>query len=195
MVEKVVNQIVKMMLDEQIITDSEKEEYTYSISSIIENSITISSIMVISCILKNIISTIGFLLFFLALRKRTGGFHTSTFGQCYLMTLIVYGIVVYFCHKLMFWQRYHWIGMFVSAIIILIIGSVNHPNIHMTKHELKSAKEAARWMLVLEVGVICFLKWMHVNPVTVTYLSTAVTLCGILLCFAKMIGQEVKANE
>ncbi|MCI8507011.1 MAG: accessory gene regulator B family protein [Lachnospiraceae bacterium] len=195
MIEGIVNRIVKMMIEEQVIEESDQEDYQYSLHCMTESFITVGSILIISCILKNIIATSGFLLFFLALRKRTGGYHASTFGHCYWMTLVTYGFVVYLCQNIRFWQKYHWLGVFISSMIILVIGTVNHPDVHMTQSELKNAKEAARWMLMLEIGVLFFLKWMNASPIMITYLSTAIALCGILLFFAKLIRQEVKTDE
>ena len=195
MIEGIVNRIVGMMIEEQVIDESQKEDYRYYIHCMTESFITISSILIISCVLKNIIATAGFLLFFLALRKRTGGYHASTFGHCYLMTLVTYSFVVYLCQNIRFWQKYHWLGVIISSMIILVIGTVNHPDVHMTQSELKNAKEAARWMLMLEIGVLFFLKCMNASPIIITYLSTAIVLCGILLFFAKLIRQEVKTDE
>lgn len=195
MVEKMINRMVGMMLSEQIIENEEKEEYVYSLTILVEGFITIVSIMALSIIWGNSISTAGFLLFFLTLRKRTGGYHAPTFYQCYFMTLATYCLVVYLCQNFIFWQKYHWLGVLVSSIIILVIGTVNHPNVQMNQFELENAKESARYMLMLEVGILFFLKWMQANPVTITYLSTAITLCGTLLCLAKFIGQEVRVNE
>lgn len=195
MVEKMVIWLVGTMLHEQIIENEEKEEYIYSLTVLTEGFITIGSIMILSIVWKNSVSTAGFLLFFLTLRKRTGGYHAPTFHRCYYMTLATYCLVVYLCQNLTFWQEYHWLGVVVSSIIILIIGTVNHPNVQMNQFELENAKESARCMLMLEVGILFFLKWMQANSVIVIYLSTAVTLCGTLLCLAKLMGQEVKMNE
>lgn len=192
MMENQINRIVKNMIREQMIEETEKENYIYTITCLTESVMVIASILLISFFLDNMIPTIGFLVFFFSLRKRTGGYHAKTFFRCYLGTLLTYGVVALLCERVMLYRQLNGWLLYIAAGLIMIIGTVNHPNIHWNMEEEMEARKAARWMLLLELCILCFLKWIDKDNVAVCYLSTAVILCSILLCVAKMIGQEVK---
>lgn len=194
MMENWVNHLVENMIKEQIIKETEKENYIYTITCLTESVVVIGSILLISFFLGNMISTIGFLVFFFSLRKRTGGYHAKTFFRCYLATLITYGLVVILCQRVSFYNRIHWLLLILAGMVIVIIGSVNHPNIHWEKDEFREAKKAARWLLLLELCILAFLKYLNADAILIRYLSTAVILCGTLLLVAKLIRQEVKID-
>lgn len=79
--------------------------------------------------------------------------------------------------------------------VILLFGSINHPNIDMENDELQESKALSRIIVCMEFCVILFLVWMGNADVIVAYLSLAIVLCAILLIMAKVSGQEVKRNE
>lgn len=194
MMEKWINHLVENMIKEQIIKETEKENYIYTITCLTESVVVIGSILLISFFLKNMISTVGFLIFFFSLRKRTGGYHAKTFLRCYITTLITYGLVVFFCQKVSLYNQIHWLLLMLAGMAIVIIGSVNHPNMHWDKNEFLEMKKAARWMFLLELCIVIFLKYLKIDTILISYLSTAIILCGILLLVAKILRQEVKSN-
>ena len=55
---------------------------------------TVGSIIVISLAFHKLFPTIFFLVFFLELRKRTGGYHLDKFYICYLATVVSYLVIV-----------------------------------------------------------------------------------------------------
>lgn len=192
MMEKKINVLADMLVEYNLIAVEQRDEYRYALVCLIENFITTGSILLISLLLGNVIPTIGFLVFFFSLRKRSGGYHVSTFGGCYIRTLITYGMVVW-CSTWLGRNIHLLMALTVAAgICILVVGTVNHPNIHMGTEELQSAKKASRTMLILELAVIFSLVWINRDVVFVTYISIAVILCAVLLMTAKITGQEVK---
>lgn len=63
------------------ISSCEYEKFVYVIESDIEALITLTSIMIISVVIGNVIQTLCFLIFFFMLRKRMGGFHLKNTGS------------------------------------------------------------------------------------------------------------------
>lgn len=195
MVEKKIDNLIKAMVEYNLIAEEQKKDYIYALTCFIEMSMTIGSILVISILLKKLVPTVGFLLFFFSLRQRTGGYHLNTFGGCYVATLIIYGSVVFTCP---FMVRHVQILIGFTAIAsacVFILGTVNHPNIHMNQQELESSKETARLVLTIEIALIFFLIWINANSIIIVYLSMAILLCAFLLIVAKFKGQEVRINE
>lgn len=83
----------------------------------------------------------------------------------------------------------------ISFIILIGFGTVNHPNLHMDLKELEAAKKSARILLIMETGVILFFESMEMDMVIISYMITAVTVCAVSMCMAKILGQEVKIYE
>lgn len=195
MVEKMVARIVNELLFEKIIDEDQRDDYEYAIICQVESFITIISILALSILAKRIISTIGFLISFFSLRKRTGGYHLNSFLSCYIGTLCVYGIVIYFCNRagdnLMCME----ILAAIASMCIFVIGTVNHPNMHMNSVEVKESKKAARLILFVELCIIVFLIQMKVKAIIISCCFSGIIVCAALLLIAKIIGQEVKSDE
>lgn len=195
MLEKKVIMLVKIMIEHNLIKEEQKEDYIYALICSIEVSITIGSILLISIFLKNFVPTIGFLIFFFSLRKRTGGYHLNTFSGCYIATLVIYGLVIFVCP---FIARY--IKVFaglttIVSIFTFVLGTVNHPNVHMNRQELEDSKVGARLVLIIEIALIFFMMWINADSIIIAYLLIAILQCTFLLIVAKIKRQEVKINE
>ncbi len=85
--------------------------------------------------------------------------------------------------------------LFIAICAVEIIGTVNHPNIHMNILELTAIKKSARILVILEGSIIYAFSLIDANSGCVCYTSIAVILCAILLGLAKIIKQEVSVNE
>lgn len=150
--------------------------------------------LVISTLFKKFLPTVVFLVFFLSLRKRTGGYHADKFWQCYLMTIITYIGVIRAAAILSEKSYIIYALLFFAVLIIETIGTVNHPNIDLDKDELRETKKAARLLALIEVGIIAVFIALKINQLYVSYMSIAIILCSSLMCLAKIIKQEVKVK-
>lgn len=161
----------------------------------IEGIITIGTMLLLGLIFRHFFTTICFIVFFLSLRRRTGGFHAEKFWQCYLETVIIYSaimqIVPLFCRK----PTVMYAILLLAMILICIMGTINHPNMDMSKSQLQESKKAARLPVLMEVMIIAVLVYLKVNLLYIGYMSVAVILCALLMCLEKIIKQEVCVNE
>lgn len=158
-----------------------------------EHIIAVGTMLIISMLFQQFAPTVVFLVFFLSLRKRTGGYHADKFWQCYLMTIITY-IGVMQIAKVLAEKYYLMYSLLLIAVLIIeVIGTVNHPNIDLAEDELQEIKKAARLLVLIEVGIIAVLIALRLDRLYVSYMSIAIILCSSLMCLAKIIKQEVKA--
>ncbi|MCM1500467.1 MAG: accessory gene regulator B family protein [Clostridium sp.] len=195
MIEKMAISVVGQMCEENLIEKRMEEYYIYVLESLTENVITLGSILLLSLVFNIVFPTVLFLVFFMSLRKRTGGFHLNSFIQCYLGTISIYVSVIFVNSCLMRFPQIL-LGMtFLSICVIELIGTVNHPNMHMSIEELVEAKKAARIIAALEGSIISFFAYVGVKMVYIGYMSMAIIVCAALLCIAKILKQEVKNNE
>lgn len=195
MIEKIAIYLVGQMTETELIDKDMKERYIYVLICWIEKIISIGTIVLISIVAKKFLPTLFFLMFFLELRKRTGGYHLEKFYQCYLATVVSYLIILLISTRLADYPQWL-LGMLLLAMLgIGIVGTVNHPNMHMNLEELAESKSAARIIVLLEGSIICGCVLLRADMVFISYMAIAVILCAVLLCIAKILKQEVKENE
>ena len=195
MIEEIVLKLVNQMEAKKMIEKDRKEYYEYVLVSIAERMIAVGTMLIIGILFKQLIPTIIFLVSFLSLRERTGGYHADKFWQCYLVTIITYIGVIQAAKALSENNSTPMYVILVFAVLIIeVIGTVNHPNIDLDKSELQELKKAARFLVLMEVAVIAILVVFGINQLYVSYMSIAIILCSALMCLAKILKQEVKVK-
>ena len=194
MIEKMALNLVSQMESKKMIDKADREHYEYALITMAEHIITVGTILLIGLVFYQFIQTICFLVFFLSLRKRTGGDHADKFWQCYLMTVIIYIAIIQAAVVLSENPVTMYVMLSFAVLVIEVIGTVNHPNMDMDKDELLESKKVARLCVLMETSVIAVLIALKINALYVSYMSLAVILCASLLCVAKVIKQEVKVK-
>ena len=187
--------LTEQMIREKLINSEQKEEYIYAMITLIEKAISIGTILWISILVNKLVPTLLFLVSFFGLRKRTGGYHANTFLICYIETVGTYIILLYINSILVKHILFIYMMLGISMCIIFLIGTVNHPNLHMSKKEVSAAKKSSRQILLLESSIVCFLGIMDMEVIIISYMASAIIMCAILLCIAKILGQEVNEYE
>ena len=90
-VEIMLDQIIKNCLDQMqeknLIMEDNREYYQYAMELLVEESLTVGTILVVIICMQEFVNGVIFLISFLALRRRTGGFHMKTFKACYVATI------------------------------------------------------------------------------------------------------------
>ena len=195
MIEKIADDLIGQMTEARLIDKDMEERYIYVFICWIEKFITVGSIIVISLAFHKLFPTIFFLVFFLELRKRTGGYHLDKFYKCYLATVVSYLVIVIISARLSEHPQWLFAILVIAITGIGLIGTVNHPNMHMTSEELMESKKSARTIVLLEGCIILGCVLLDAEMVYISYMAIAVILCAALLCIAKIFKQEVRENE
>ena len=195
MIEKIAIDLVDQMTETKLIHKDMAERYIYVAICWMEKFITIGTIILISIAVEKFLPTLFFLLFFLGLRKRTGGYHLDKFYQCYLASVLSYLVILGISTSLVGYPQLI-LGMLLFAMSVIgIIGTVNHPNMHMDSAQLAESKKEARIILLLEGSIIYCCVLLGADLIFISYMAIAVILCAALLCIAKILKQEAKENE
>lgn len=192
MIEKMALKIVNQMEMQKIINKSSCEYYEYALIAMVEQAVTVGTMLLLGLLFGQFLYTICFLVFFLSLRKRTGGFHADKFWQCYLMTVVTYTLVIQIAPVLCETPAVLYGLLSFAILLICVMGTINHPNMDMDRDELRESKKAARLLVLMEAMIISVLVYLKADVLYISYMSAAVILCALLMCLAKMIGQEVK---
>jgi len=191
MIEKMALKLVNQMETERIISKSSCEYYEYALIAMVENVVTVGTILFLGVFFEKLLYTVCFWVFFISLRKRTGGFHANKFWQCYLGTIITYIAVIQAIPILCGTPAVMYGMLFLAIILIYVMGTINHPNMDMSKSELQESKKAARLIVIMQVMIIAVLVYLKADILYIGYMSAAIILCAFLMCLAKIIKQEV----
>ena len=194
MIEKMALKIVNQMEMEKIISKSSCEYYEYALIGMAEHAITVGTMLLLGLVFRQFLPTVCFIVFFLSLRKRTGGFHAEKFWQCYLGTVLFYVAIMQIVPMLCRNPAVMYAMLFFAIILICVMGTINHPNIDMNKSELQESKKAARLVVLIEVMTIAALVYLEADILYIGYMSVAVILCAFLMCLARIIKQEVRVK-
>lgn len=192
MVEGIVLKLVNQMETKNMIEKENRGYYEYVLVIMAERAIAVGTMLAISLIFRQLLPTAVFLVFFLSLRKRTGGYHADKFWQCYLLTIITYIGVVQAASMLSKNPQIMYILLLLAVLIVEVIGTVNHPNMDLDKDEMREIKKAARLLVLIEAGIVAIFAVLKMNQLYVSYMSIAIILCSSLMCIAKIIKQEVR---
>ena len=134
-------------------------------------------------------------MFFFELRKRTGGYHLDNFCKCYFATVVIYLAVMLTAESLAKYPQWLFGLVVIATIYIVIIGTVNHPNMQMNAAEFMESKKLVRIIVLLEFATILGCVLLGADMIYVSYMAIAVILCAALLYISKIFKQEVAENE
>ena len=172
MISRSAEKLTRLLLETQHISIEESD---------IEALITLTSIMIISVVIGNVIQTLCFLIFFFLLRKRMGGFHLEKYWQCYIGTLCIYVFISHLVDNAHNYREHIVVMTIFAALIIIYIGGMYHPNLQLTKDEKDNLKVMSRVTCGIQLVIILFLDWLNIFVDIMLYLCMAVILCAILL--------------
>lgn len=196
MVEKIVEKYLQSMLSNGLVNQSDIPNYKYHILCYMETIIVICSLLVIGVFFKSVPETIMFIICFFSIRNHSGGFHFDNFRKCYIGSVIVVLLGMIYIRNATETMGNLLFGLSViSYIIIMIYGTINHPNIDMDLDEFVTSKKLSRYILSLVFGLDLFVRWLNGNQNIIMYIEYAISLCGILFVFGKVLGQHKRVVD
>lgn len=87
MLDQIIKNCLDQMQEKNLIMEDNREYYQYAMELLVEESLTVGTILVVIICMQEFVNGVIFLISFLALRRRTGGFHMKTFKACYVATI------------------------------------------------------------------------------------------------------------
>lgn len=180
--EKLVDKIVNLLIKYGVVNRDDTDVYKYCVESLIEKIVFFSIILSVGCLLKKILVTILFLIYFSFLRTYAGGFHMKTSLQCFCMSIISY----FFCIEMIYLINKMDVKMqfgFTIAVsfLICIFAPVENVNNPLSENNRKVNK--IRTIVVVLIGfIVAFV--MQIYSVE----SAIVLATEILVLVSQVIG-------
>lgn len=166
---------------------SEKPIYIYGFCLLYSSCFIIMSILVISSILNHIIYGIYFLLFFIPLRTYTGGYHSNTYGGCFIISNL-YFIFSYFIAQILL--TVYSIPNMVITLFISVYIYINCPIINSNHvipvNLLPVYKHKAGILLIIIIFIILFLLVTgHLDNLSRMAIATIITVALLIYISTK----------
>jgi accessory gene regulator B len=192
MVHKIAVRISESLINNGMSNRDNVEYYIYGIEVFIEKITFYLIVLSLALYFRLFFPSILFLVFFIALRGRTGGYHAKHYINCLIGSTLLFLIC---CKVFAPFLSNNTLIMYllcaIASVIILIFAPVNHPNVNMDSEELSSYRIRARVVLGLELIFIITLSILRIKSVYIIFPSMGIIMCAVLLMIAKIIKQEV----
>ena len=186
MIDRIIAELIDNMVGANIISKEAKDAYIYAYTIVIERILTLITIGIAGIVLHRFVYIVVFICTFMMLRRRTGGFHLETFGQCFIGTNLICFIIEI---SDFIWSKYMLIVSFiciVSVIYIVCIGTINHPNLAMNNTELKHSRKRARIVVVLETLLLMVIYIAGADRMITGYMVMGINVCALLLFMSRI---------
>lgn len=196
MFDKLIKNYLNKLIDNNIIEESRYEMYEYKLICWLESLFVIISLLIVGLICHCMINCVAFIVCFFSIRNHTGGFHLDSLWKCYIGTMLIEVLGILLITRMSdFANVALCIFCIVAYVIIMIIGTLNHPNINMNETELILSKKMARTIASLFFLLILFMKWIQAANETILFLEYAMTICGGLVLLGRVCGQYIKEKK
>lgn len=177
--------------------EKNKELYIYGFEVIIGKVLTYILAICFGIIFNCIFEIMVFISFVLLLRGYTGGYHLHSSLGCIISTMAIslFSILIAVSLKTWFEITIICILLLLSSICICILAPINHPNLQLTKQEIRQCNKFSRQFLGIELLSILLFTVFHVRTTIIISACLAIIFVAILMLIAKIIKQEVKCDE
>lgn len=177
--EQVATKIVTKMVLADLISEDESDLYNYGVQVILEKAISYAMIFAVAMIIHRLVEILLFFVSFSTIRKYSGGIHCKTFKSCLVISALVSfsGVMLLplIEKQILTYQG----GVIMSMIIVIIIGSINNPNIDWSDCEYRSARRLARTIAIFELSVLLLLAVLN-TPIRIRFfISYGIVVCAI----------------
>lgn len=193
MTERIAIMVSQRLLLYQLIQKEEQEWYQYCIQVRLERMLACLLIGLCAAFFHVLPETVLFLLSFFMIRRHAGGFHANSFAGCMIISAGVYLCYVMALYPFLLRHPVMNDGILLcSAIVILVVGAVNHPNMAWNEREYHRSKWYARMALLLDLLIFAGMRLIRIPESYCLFMSFGVILSAVFLVLGKIIKQEVK---
>ena len=181
MFEYLAENITFLLIKHKILNIKNREVYTYAIEVILLNSILLAALLGISIAGKSFIFFVGYLLFFVPIRKFAGGYHAKHSETCFMISIEVYVVAMLIYKKVPnLYQNEIAIILFVLAVVILMIWSpLKNPNHPLADYQYKRNRRIVYGIIIIDFALLIIfsiLNYTIASSEVIFVLSTAIFL-------------------
>jgi accessory gene regulator B len=128
MIEQIAEHITNIFVHNKVISKEDKEIYLFGMEQMIIFILDMVSILILGMIFSEILASIIIAFSFMCLRRYAGGYHATTLGRCYFITMFMIAISLSVVKFVDFNILQSVIIMMLSGFVIFILTPVENKN-------------------------------------------------------------------
>lgn len=194
MLNNLAQRLTEVLFRHGAIEDSRRPIFIYGFELLLSTGCSILSITLISVFLSQFFTAPTFLIAFISLRLFNGGFHAKTYGRCFLLTNVVYFLVlsvsVYTENNFPIdsFRLAYLILTLLSVDVIIFLSPIKHINHPLSEESYKRNQKIGRSLALAYACLNCmnlYVPHPMVNSVLVSFTLMAVAIMMIIPQFTE----------
>ena len=193
MLEQCPNHIVDFLYRDVTLDKAKPPIYQYGIALTLSTAGSVVSILLLAVLLGNPLFGVIFLITFISLRLPGGGYHASTYRNCFLTTNGVFLVSFAISSILLYAPTIIGIVvLFVSCIIIWVFAPITNPHHPVSNRTFRKNKLTVRGIVIAYTLLIlfgeCFFSWYSLFSI---YCASIAAVAAMMI-LEKILGRYKK---
>lgn len=177
-----------------VIEAGKKSWYVYGLHQGIVMLINIISTLAIGFVLGMVWQSIAFLLAYIPIRSYAGGYHASTPGRCYGISLILITTTLLVMKYIPFTPALCWSGLLGSSVFVFILAPIEDKNKPFTPAEKRVFQKRSRVLLSLEFSLAAVVYLLEYSSFSFCVWMSLATL-SVMLILGKVKNTAIEKKD
>lgn len=189
MLQKCGNYIVNILYRDITLDKTKRAIYQYGIVLTLSTVVSVTSILLLATLLGNLSWGIVFLTTFISLRLPGGGYHASTYRNCFLTTNSVF--LVSFAVSSVLLYTPNVIGVMLtltSCVVICVLAPIPNPHHPVSKRIFRKNKLIVRGIVIICTVLILFGEWFLSLHSLFSIYCASIAAVSAMMILAKLGG-------
>ena len=178
---KLAENIVKWMLNNQIIEENKAVICRWGISHILDTVFNIATFLIIGILFKMPIETIIFTLGYIPLRIYAGGYHAKTPFRCWCLSNIILAVSLVMVQNAKKCYIAFGVLSLIAIVILIVFMPVEDLHKPLEQNDRKKYKKCGIVILVIEMFISVAFALLHHNQISLVLSSVWVLLSVMLI--------------
>ena len=189
MLQRCASQLVGFLYGKSELDQSKKAIYQYGTELTISTAAAVASILLLATLLGNLLWGVIFLVVFISFRLPGGGYHASTYRNCFILTNSVF--LASFILSLILLSTPNVIRnvlLLISCFAIWMLAPIPNPHHPVSERTLRKNKIIVRGMVVVD-SLLMFLGELVLSMYSMFCIFTAsVAAVAAMMILSKLLG-------
>ena len=182
--------IADRMCTTNVISESDKEFYAYSVQLLLEKTIGIILICLFAAVFRKLFEVVAFLVVFSLIRIHSDGIHCKTSIGCFVSSVLISLSTIQISALLMNSPGICQGGLILSMIFIFCVGTIRNPNLDPTEQELVHLKKCSRLGISIIGSLVFSTLFLFPDNSCDYYSALGVIYNALSLMIVKIKGEE-----
>lgn len=191
MVQRISIRLTDILMQNQVGDSDKYDWYVYGFELLLGKILSYSLLLLVALLLGEPIQLVVFSVFFLTLRKRSGGYHASKNWVCALSSAVLFALCVGLVQRVTFSIWLALAIVVVAGAVVFALAPINHPNLHLDSDEVAQLRKSSRLVFGAEAALIAIIWALGLYPYAFMA-ALAVGLVAATMLLAKLTGQEMQ---